>query len=74
MVAIQLINSWSGAIGPRKEAHTVRGLASQGFHYADIDYVAHFRALRDAINEGAVVGIGHAHVIRRRPKLPDANF
>lgn len=67
MLAIQHIYDH----GPgRKEAHTLRGLASQGFRYADVDYEAHLAAWRHARDSGTAVGIGYAHVIRARPKVP----
>lgn len=70
MVAIQLISPRTGEANGRKEPHTVRGLASQGFRYADIDYIAHTTARNAAMTAGTVVGIGKGHVIRARPKLP----
>lgn len=57
-----------GQIYPRKEPHTKRGLASQGFHYADHDFIAFVKQRQEAEN---VVGIGFGRVIRRRPKLPN---
>ena len=54
----------------RKETHTLRGLASQGFHYAELDYIALAKAAIAGIAEGKVVGIGRGRVIRQRPKLP----
>jgi len=70
MAAIQMIDSHTGELRGRKEAHTLRGLASQGFNFASLDYIAHVRATRQAMSDGAVVGIRHAHAIRARPKLP----
>jgi hypothetical protein len=74
MVAIRLLDPHTGEPTRRKQQHTVRGLASQGFRYADIDFTAHCRAARDGVASGAVVGIDEAHVIRRRPKQPGATF
>lgn len=54
----------------RKWPHTLRGLASQGFHYADRDYIAFCRQREAATEAGSVVGIGLGQVIRRRPKTP----
>jgi hypothetical protein len=72
MVAISHINE--AGIWRRKQPHTKRGLASQGFHYADVDYIALCKARVAAGKEGAVVGIGYGNVIRRRPRLPSATF
>lgn len=69
MVAIQRIGN-DGEIAGRKFAHTVRGLASQQYRYADLDYIAMCKARLAAHTEGKVVGIGKGSVIRRRPKLP----
>lgn len=74
MVAVRWLNPRTGEPDNRKQAHTIRGLASQGFHYADMDYTAHIRATLEGIRAGAVVGIGKAHVIRMRPKLPGDRF
>lgn len=74
MVAVRWLNPRTGEPDTRKQAHTIRGLASQGFHYADMDYTAHIRATLEGIRAGAVVGIGKAHVIRARPKLPGDRF
>jgi hypothetical protein len=68
MVAIQRMDGRTGEPVHHKEAHTIRGLASQGFRYADVDYIAHVKAALTGVAEGAVVGIGMAHIIRRRPK------
>jgi hypothetical protein len=72
MVAIRSICPRTGEPRHRKEPHTLRGLASQGFRYADIDFPAHVQAVKKAIADGEVVGIGEALVIRRRPKVPIA--
>lgn len=73
MVAIRSLDD-NGLERKRKEPHTLRGLASQGFHYADVDYIALKVAEKAAQEVGAVVGIGYASVIRKRPKLPGARF
>ena len=59
-----------GSVCPHKEPHTKRGLASQGFHYADRDYIAECKTVVAAVKEGSVVGIGMGRIIRQRPKLP----
>ena len=69
MVAIARIKP-DGGIHSHKEPHTKRGLASQGFHYADRDYLADRKTVLAAVEEGKVVGIGRGQIIRRRPKLP----
>lgn len=74
MVAIRSICPRTGEPRHRKEPHTLRGLASQGFRYADIDFPAHVQAVKEAMADGEVVGIGKGHVIRRRPKVPGARF
>jgi hypothetical protein len=74
MVAVRSICPRTGEPRRHKEPHTLRGLASQGFRYADIDFSAHVKAVREAMADGAVVGIGKGHVIRRRPKVPGARF
>lgn len=70
MVAIRRIDPRTGEPIQRKQPHTRRGLAMQGFHYAGIDYMAMAAARRSAMQEGSVVGIGLAHMIRARPKYP----
>lgn len=69
MVAIVRIDD-DGHPHNRKEQHTLRGLASEGFHYADRDFIAFCRERTEAMTNGAVVGIGVGNAIRRRPKLP----
>jgi hypothetical protein len=59
-----------GEIHPEKSSTTIRGLASQQYHYADIDYITHCKSRCDAIDKGSVVGIGYGNVLRRRPKTP----
>lgn len=55
----------------RKAAFTRFGLASQGYQYADIDYIGLALARASATD---VVGIGHAQVIRARPKIPTGSL
>jgi hypothetical protein len=74
MVAIRRLDPRTGEPSHRKEPHTIRGLASQGFRYADLDYSAHVKAARQAAVEGKVIGIGRGLVIRRRPKVPSSRF
>jgi hypothetical protein len=74
MVAIQRIDWRTGEPVDRKEAHTLRGLAMQGFRYAGLDYMAKVKATIEAKAAGEVVGIGMGHVIRRRPKVPHSMF
>lgn len=63
-----------GRIG-RKQSTTIRGLASQQFVYADIDYAALVATKNAAMAESdGVVPINLAHAIRRRPKLPGAGL
>jgi hypothetical protein len=69
MVAIAHINPRNGETR-RKESHTLRGLASQGFHYSGIDFVEHTKAKIAGMIAGNVIGIGRGLVIRKRPKLP----
>lgn len=74
MVAIMMLDARTGDPWLRKEPHTVRGLASQGFHYADIDFPAHVKATNAAREEGKVAPISFAKVIRARPKLARSTF
>jgi hypothetical protein len=54
----------------RKSSTTLRGLASQQYAYADLDYIALAKAKAAAVAEGdSVVSIRKAHEIRRRPKI-----
>lgn len=53
-----------------KSATTLRGLASQQFLYADIDYIALCKARAAEAKDGKVIGIRHGQTIRRRPKIP----
>lgn len=54
----------------RKLSMPIRGLASQRFFPADIDYIDMAAKRAEAMADGKVVGIGKGHVIRRRPKIP----
>jgi hypothetical protein len=69
MVAIVHIDH-HGFPHSRKEQHTLRGLASEGFHYADRDFIAFCRNRTEAMQNGTIVGIGMGSVIRKRPKQP----
>ena len=68
MIGFAHINS-DGSISARKSSTPVRGLASQGYEYAAIDYIALCHSRKAAMDEGAVVGIGFAQTIRARPKI-----
>ena len=70
MVAIRVICPSIGEPREPKAGHTLRGLASQGFQYADIDFATLAKAKVEARLAGDVIGIGHAQTIRRRPKVP----
>ena len=67
MVAIQHLRQGRPIMS--KRPHTVRGLASNGFVYADRDEIAHWNAVRAAHDAGQVVGIGQGRTIRKRPKI-----
>lgn len=69
MVALCIIKS-DGETSGRKSGTTLRGLASQQYEYADMDYLLHCRARRAGMGDGKVVGIGVGSAIRKRPKLP----
>lgn len=69
MVGLRQIGA-DGEPSGRKSATTLRGLASQQYHYADMDFIAHCKARLAGINDGAIVGIGKGVAIRRRPKIP----
>jgi len=69
MVAIRVIRH-DGEVHGSKRPHTRRGLASQQYHYAGIDYIAQCKALVASIDNGVVVGIGRGKLIRGRPKMP----
>ncbi|HET99457.1 MAG TPA: hypothetical protein ENH89_03610, partial [Aurantimonas coralicida] len=66
MVGVRRLNGHGEAFG-RKQGHTRRGLASNGFHYADRDYISECKAFLAAKEEGKVVGIGMGLVLRQRP-------
>lgn len=53
-----------------KSSTTLRGLASQQYHYSSIDYSAICKAKVEAVAAGELVGIGYGRVIRQRPKTP----
>lgn len=69
MAAIQWIAP-NGTIVGDKRAHTIRGLASQGYLPADMDYFSFCKARQAAKEGGIVVGIGMGKIIRNRPKTP----
>lgn len=52
-----------------KNPHTIRGLASNGWQYADRDEIAHWEAVREAHEAGQVIGIGRGTVLRKRPQI-----
>lgn len=68
MVGYQRLGSNGEPIG-KKLGNSRHGLASLGFHKAEIDYVGQRRATVAAVADVNVVGIGFGRVIRRRPKL-----
>jgi hypothetical protein len=53
MVAIRRLDPRTGEPTLGKYAHTLRGLASQGFHYADVDFPALVRATNEAVRQGS---------------------
>lgn len=69
MIGYAQIND-QGGIG-KKRPILIRGLASQGYEYADIDYIALCKTRLAAFeNQENIVGIGHGNTIRARPKTP----
>lgn len=64
-----------GELSP-KWGHSRHALATLGYHYAKIDYLALAKARAEALatNDNTVVGIGYANAIRRRPKAPGASW
>lgn len=74
MVGIRMLDQRTGEAREHKEPHTLRGLASQGFQYSDIDFAALVTAKNEARAAGVVVGISQGHVIRARPKIPGERF
>lgn len=73
MIGVQQLDE-NGEPRKHKSAYPVRGLASQQFHYADMDYIAHCKARASAKVDGAVVSIQMGDVIRRRPKIPGSSL
>lgn len=65
MIAIRWLRQ--GREVSRKSPHTRRGLAMQGWHYADRDEIAHWEAVRAAVETGEVVGIGKGRRGRAAP-------
>lgn len=59
-----------GSISGRKIGYPVRGLAPQGFHYADVDYIAQGKARQEGLADGKVIGIRFGAHLKNRPKLP----
>jgi len=64
----------NGELRGAKRATTIRGLASQQFEYADIDYIAQCKVVKEAKADGKVVGIGMGRIIRKRPKVAGSTF
>lgn len=56
-----------------KAAHSIRGLAANGYLYADRDPVAEYEAVVEAAQDGKVVGIGMGRLFRMRPKTPGSH-
>lgn len=50
-----------------KRAHTIRGLASNGWQYAERDEIEHWQQVREGVRDGTVVGIGAGR--RGRPQV-----
>lgn len=65
MVGYQRLNDHGEPVG-RKQSTSRHGLAAQGFHKAELDFIAQCKARAEASN---VVGIGFGRVLRRRPKM-----
>lgn len=69
---VALVNLTYGV--KRKSSHTLRGLASKGYQYADIDYQAQQAAFLHSKLNGEVVGIREGLKIRARPKFPGSKL
>ena len=69
MVGYAQINA-RGGVSTHKSSMPIRGFASQRFEYADRDYIVWCKSRLEGMETGAVVGIGHGKVIRKRPKIP----
>jgi len=67
MIAIQVLRQGLPLGG--KRAHTVRGLASNQWQYADRDEIAHWEAVRAGVDAGDVVGIGRGKRGRKEQRL-----
>lgn len=65
MVGVQRLGPAGDPVGS-KASHSIRGLASQRYRYAEIDYVALCRTRTKAMEDGTVVGIGRGAAIRKR--------
>lgn len=68
MVAVRAIDQ-AGQERGSKWAHTITGLAAQGYQPADVDFIALARARADGVATGQVVGIGFGRALRMRPKI-----
>jgi len=71
LFAVQRIGSGGVPTG-RKDAHTRIGLATRGYYYADIDYIAFCKNRAGAGSAFTPIGMGH--IIRRRHKTPDGTL
>jgi len=58
-----------GELRHRKSKIKLRGLASQGYEYAEIDFIAQRKAAVAGVQDGSVIGIGAGERIRKRPKI-----
>ncbi|MEV5031625.1 hypothetical protein MRBLMC3_000808 [Sphingobium sp. LMC3-1-1.1] len=67
MVGIQILHQGRPRGG--KRAHTIRGLASNKWQYADRDEIAHWEAVRAGVDAGDVIGIGRGRRDRKEPRL-----
>lgn len=67
MVAIKRLDPRTGKPCQAKRSHTLRGLASNGYHYADIDFITQRALAIEATNEGRVINIAMGKIIRKRP-------
>lgn len=74
MVGIQHLDRVTAKPIGRKEARSRRGLASNGFTYADRDFVAFCAQRNEAMQTGNIVGIGRGRTLKKRPKLPSHRF
>jgi hypothetical protein len=63
-----------GDLWSHKSSTTLRGLASQRYHYYKGDRIAECKLRLAAVKAGDVVGIGYGKTIRKRPRLPGDRF